>query len=190
MGFGRVRSRTICGTYTQFYKNQMTLCNLKLISRDTKDFVSHRRESNYRFAEFKPKKNYKTMKNKICSNTKTFSSLSFFFITTMFFPPNSMAESGFLQECNKEQASFCAGIPNKKAKISQCLLENSDKLSNECQTQLKKYADQMRDTGAGACKADVWEHCRWVIPGGGRIIKCLFKHEDKLSDACKKALNE
>ncbi len=130
------------------------------------------------------------MKYKICLNTRMFTSLSFFFFTTLFFSPFIMAESVFLQECNKEQATFCAGIPNKKAKISQCLLENSDKLSDECQLQLKKYADQARNTSAGACKLDVGEHCRWVIPGGGRILKCLFKHEDKLSDSCKKALNE
>lgn len=130
------------------------------------------------------------MKYKIHLKTKTFLNLSFFFFSTLLFSPSIMAESVFLQECNKEQATFCAGIPNIKAKISQCLLENSDKLSDECKLQLKKYADQARSTSAGACKVDVGEHCRWVIPGGGRILKCLFKHEDKLSDSCRKALNE
>jgi hypothetical protein len=40
-----------------------------------------------------------------------------------------------------------------------------------------------------ACKADYEKYCSTVTPGGGRIIACLNKQRDALSDACKKVLD-
>jgi hypothetical protein len=40
-----------------------------------------------------------------------------------------------------------------------------------------------------ACKADYEKYCSGVTPGGGRIIVCLNKQRDALSDACKKVLD-
>jgi len=40
-----------------------------------------------------------------------------------------------------------------------------------------------------ACKADFEKYCSGVTPGGGRIIACLNKQRDALSDACKKVLD-
>ena len=40
------------------------------------------------------------------------------------------------------------------------------------------------------CKEDVKKHCRWTVPGGGRIIKCLLKNEKNLSKQCLKTLND
>jgi hypothetical protein len=39
-----------------------------------------------------------------------------------------------------------------------------------------------------ACTADYEKFCKGTIPGGGRIINCLAKHEATLSDACKKVV--
>jgi hypothetical protein len=41
----------------------------------------------------------------------------------------------------------------------------------------------------GACKADYDKFCAGVAPGGGRIVACLSKQRDQLSDSCKKALD-
>jgi cysteine rich repeat protein len=41
----------------------------------------------------------------------------------------------------------------------------------------------------GACKADYEKFCAGTAPGGGRIVACLNKQHDQLSDACKKALD-
>jgi hypothetical protein len=41
----------------------------------------------------------------------------------------------------------------------------------------------------GACKADYEKFCAGTAPGGGRVVGCLTKQRDQLSDACKKALD-
>src|ERR1051326_1222739 len=39
-----------------------------------------------------------------------------------------------------------------------------------------------------ACGADAQKLCAGVQPGGGRILACLKKHKDQISDSCKSAL--
>jgi hypothetical protein len=40
-----------------------------------------------------------------------------------------------------------------------------------------------------ACQADYNKYCKGTMPGGGRIIACLNKQRDAISDACKKVLD-
>jgi len=40
-----------------------------------------------------------------------------------------------------------------------------------------------------ACQADYEKYCKGTFPGGGRIIRCLESHYDKLGDACKKVVD-
>ena len=42
---------------------------------------------------------------------------------------------------------------------------------------------------SGACKADYEKFCAGTAPGGGRVVACLNKQRDQLSDACRKALD-
>ncbi len=41
----------------------------------------------------------------------------------------------------------------------------------------------------GACKADYDKYCAGTAPGGGRIVACLNKQHDLLTDPCRKALD-
>jgi hypothetical protein len=41
---------------------------------------------------------------------------------------------------------------------------------------------------SGACKADYDKYCAGTLPGGGRVVACLNKQQNQLSDACKKVL--
>jgi hypothetical protein len=41
-----------------------------------------------------------------------------------------------------------------------------------------------------ACGDDAKTLCKGVMPGGGRILDCLAKQKDKLSEACKKVVAE
>jgi hypothetical protein len=109
----------------------------------------------------------------------------------LFFLINISSQSTpFLTDCKNDKEKFCKEINQPKSKIVQCLLEHNDDLSESCISNIKTFSDKFRSQGRGACKEDVDKFCKWIVPGGGRIIKCLFKNEASLSDACKKTLNE
>jgi hypothetical protein len=40
----------------------------------------------------------------------------------------------------------------------------------------------------GACKADYDKYCAGTMPVGGRVVACLNKQHDRLTDSCKKVL--
>ena len=41
-----------------------------------------------------------------------------------------------------------------------------------------------------ACKGDYDQFCKGTMPGGGRVLACLAKNNDKLSASCKKVVSE
>ena len=42
--------------------------------------------------------------------------------------------------------------------------------------------------GRGACASDYAKFCAGTSPGGGRVVACLTKQQNQLSDACTKVL--
>jgi hypothetical protein len=44
------------------------------------------------------------------------------------------------------------------------------------------------ETVANGCKMEIEKYCAQVTPGQGRVLACLFAHEDKLSGKCEFAL--
>jgi hypothetical protein len=44
------------------------------------------------------------------------------------------------------------------------------------------------DTVASGCQAEIENYCKSVTPGEGRMLACLYAHEDKLSGKCEFAL--
>lgn len=51
-------------------------------------------------------------------------------------------------------------------------------------------AQELTAEQRSACMGDYEKFCKGVTPGGGRIIACLAKENDKLTPACKKVLAE
>ncbi|MGF1445612.1 MAG: cysteine rich repeat-containing protein [Pikeienuella sp.] len=41
-----------------------------------------------------------------------------------------------------------------------------------------------------ACGADVITYCRAITPGDGRVIACLYAHEDQVSPRCDAAIGD
>lgn len=50
------------------------------------------------------------------------------------------------------------------------------------------FAQELTAAQRDACMGDYEKFCKGVTPGGGRIIACLAKENDKLTPACKKVL--
>jgi hypothetical protein len=44
------------------------------------------------------------------------------------------------------------------------------------------------ETVANGCKQELEKYCANVTPGEGRVLACLYAHEDKLSGRCEYAL--
>ena len=51
------------------------------------------------------------------------------------------------------------------------------------------FAQNLTAEQRSACKGDFDKYCAGTVPGGGRIIACLNKQRDAISDACKKVLD-
>lgn len=50
------------------------------------------------------------------------------------------------------------------------------------------FAQGLTAAQRDACMGDYEKYCKSVMPGGGRIIACHEKENDKLTPACKKVL--
>jgi hypothetical protein len=50
------------------------------------------------------------------------------------------------------------------------------------------FAQDMTAEQRTACLGDYEKYCKSTLPGGGRIIACLAKQNDKLAPACKKVV--
>ena len=48
--------------------------------------------------------------------------------------------------------------------------------------------ENLVQTVADGCKAELESYCKDVRPGDGRILACLYSHQDKLSGKCEYAL--
>lgn len=113
-------------------------------------------------------------------------------IFIIVFSANTQAQNKnqIFANCQQDKEKFCSAVSNKNIRILQCLLENESNLSASCKTTLKSSLKKAGKKGSSSCKQDARKHCFWTIPGGGRIIKCLLKNEQKLSAECRKKLND
>ncbi|MDF3818423.1 hypothetical protein P3G55_00845 [Leptospira sp. 96542] len=115
----------------------------------------------------------------------------YFFIFIFLFSFALLANpKSFSDFCSKEISTNCPDVKKTKSRQAQCLLEKGKNISEPCEKALHHLMSSTKQKSEGVCKPDVKEHCRWVIPGGGRILKCLFANESKLSEPCRVALNE
>jgi len=53
---------------------------------------------------------------------------------------------------------------------------------------VETMAQGVVDTVAKGCEKELIKYCKDVTPGEGRVLACLYAHEDKLSARCEYAL--
>jgi hypothetical protein len=76
------------------------------------------------------------------------------------------------------------------------MLSGSDKLSGKCEFALYDAAAQLERAVAvlsymvNECQDDLVALCGDVAAGEGRLMECLSKNEEKVSDRCKLAFKD
>ncbi len=109
-----------------------------------------------------------------------------FFILLFYFFVNGIdsKESGLKKNCQEEIYNLCDFSPISKKHSLLCLLEKENNLGTNCKSELSRLKEEMKTEMTNACGEDRNRFCFWVIPGGGRILKCLLETEEKLSPQC------
>ena len=98
--------------------------------------------------------------------------------------------------CQKEIETYCENVTLGEARLLACLYAHNDKLSGRCEDGLYDAIVQLERTVAALssvtneCKDDLINYCSGIAMNAGRLIKCLEKNDDKVSDRCKKAREE
>ena len=91
--------------------------------------------------------------------------------------------------CKEDIKKHCADVKPGGGRILKCLGEHKSELSEGCKA-AGKFVAQGYKSFLWMCGADVNEHCKDVVPGGGRIYVCLEKQKAKLKPRCQKHLSE
>ena len=98
--------------------------------------------------------------------------------------------------CEKELAAYCQGVTPGDGRILACLYAHADKLSGQCEYALFDAAAQLEWAVAALaylvneCGEDLEKFCVGVQVGEGRLLDCLNKEENKVSNRCKQALKD
>ncbi len=89
--------------------------------------------------------------------------------------------------CMDELEKFCKEVQPGEGRIIRCLQEHDHELSALCREKLHSVLKRVEEAKQ-ACGQDIGKFCQDVKPGGGRLIKCLSPHFDKLAPACREKL--
>lgn len=121
----------------------------------------------------------------------------FLFLSTAI---TSMADDSLVQTvvegCNTELETYCKDVTPGDSRVLACLYSRSDKLSGKCEYALYDAAVQLERAVSALsylvneCQDDLVKLCSDVPVGEGRLLECLEKNEEKVSDRCKLAFND
>jgi Cysteine rich repeat len=108
--------------------------------------------------------------------------LIFVACTVLGFGAFAGEKGAMMGKCHKEMKELCNDKMGKE--MWACAKENVTKLSADCQKKLAEKKEMWHEHKE-ACKEDREKFCKDVKPGGGRIIECMKKNMDQLSEKCK-----
>lgn len=95
--------------------------------------------------------------------------------------------------CTTELETYCKDVTPGEGRVLACLYSYGDKLSGKCEFALYDAAAQLERAVAALsyvvneCQEDLVKLCSDVPAGEGRLVDCLSKNEEKVSDRCKQA---
>lgn len=102
----------------------------------------------------------------------------------------------FAEGCQAELATLCKDVTPGEGRVIACLYAFGDKLSPRCEYALYDSISQLNRTLANLsytvteCGDDLDALCADIQPGGGRLLDCLKKNEDKVSKRCMTAMKD
>jgi hypothetical protein len=89
--------------------------------------------------------------------------------------------------CAADALRLCPDVPAGEGRILDCLRARWYAVSSSCQQTIQGVEARARQIGV-ACNHDVYEHCRRVPLGGGRVLSCLAANWEQLSTTCSDAV--
>lgn len=98
--------------------------------------------------------------------------------------------------CEAELQGYCKDVTPGEGRILACLYAHGDKISGKCEYALYDAAVQLERAVsalayvANECADDLDQNCADVAIGEGRLIECLDKNADKVSQRCKQAVKD
>jgi hypothetical protein len=93
--------------------------------------------------------------------------------------------------CKDDFKKFCSGVRPGRGRGWQCLKQHEAELAPACQEHLSRMRDRLekkKEQISQACQADKEQFCKDVLPGDGRIAKCMKEHREQLSAGCKESM--
>jgi hypothetical protein len=96
--------------------------------------------------------------------------------------------------CQQELDTFCKNVTPGQARLLACLYSYNDQISTRCQYALYDAAAELDHAVAkltyvaDECEDDLDAYCANIEPGQGRLLDCLKKNKDKISERCNQAL--
>ena len=76
------------------------------------------------------------------------------------------------------------GVRPGEGRILKCLQEHDRDLSAGCRDKFQSVLKRLEEAKQ-ACAPDIARFCADVVPGGGRLLRCLEPHAEELTPACQ-----
>lgn len=99
-----------------------------------------------------------------------------------------------VESCAGDLEQYCSTVTPGEGRLLHCVAAHEDKLSGQCEYALYQAASLLEQLTvaiayvAQSCETEITSLCANVEMGEGRILSCLAENEDKVGDACKKAI--
>lgn len=110
------------------------------------------------------------------------------------------AEKGIVETvaegCKQELETYCKEVTPGEGRVLACLYAYQDKLSGRCEYALYDAAVQLERVVAALtyvaneCRDDLRAYCSNVKPGEGRLLDCIDRNKEKVSDRCNQAIRD